>query len=95
MYVPFISTLLHGLLSLLTTKKLSKFDSEGVVIQLFVFQHILGSTVHQWDASACLVDRHRSSHEKQWRSGRVRPVVPGGTEEVWICFKVFFFPSTK
>ena len=60
------------------------------MIQLFVFQHILGNTVHQWDASACLVDRHRSSQEKQWRSGRVRPVVRGVAEEVRICFKVYF-----
>ena len=63
MYDPFLSALLYGLLSSLISQK-QMFDFEGVMTQLFVFQHILGSTFHQWDASACLVDRHRSSQKK-------------------------------
>lgn len=78
MYDPFISALLYGLLSSLISQR-QMFDFEGVMTQLFVFQHILGSTFHQWDASACLVDRHRSSQKKSLAERK------GSASGLWCC----------
>ena len=86
MYDPFISALLRGLIS-----QKQMFDFEGVMTQLFVLQHILGSTFHQWDASACLVDRHRSSQKKSVAERK------GSASGLWCCWSLdlfhgYFFP---